>query len=78
MNFMVCLFVCLFVFFLLLLLLLDLQLERGRRVMFVSHDSYISNNQCIWGMGFRSLDMGTIFGIVYPDLYKITHFHYKY
>jgi hypothetical protein len=43
--------------------LLGLQLETGRRVMFVchivdgialmTHNRYISNNQCIWGMGFR-------------------------
>jgi len=46
--------------------------------MFVCHDSFISNNQCIWGMGFKLLDMGTILGIVHPDLYKITHFQCKY
>jgi hypothetical protein len=44
----------------------------------MAYNIYISNNQCIKGMDFGLLDMGTIFGIVHPDLYKIMQFYYKY
>ena len=47
-------------------------------VAIMTHDRYISKKQYIQGMGFRSLEMGMIFRIGYPDLYKIMKFHYKY